>query len=56
MMIPTDCIVIEGTDLATDESPMTGEPEQIEKNHVTADNYDSNPNPFLIGKTLIVSG
>ena len=55
-MIPTDCIVIEGTDLATDESPMTGEPEQIEKNHVTADNYDSNPNPFLIGKTLIVSG
>ena len=27
MRIPADCIVIEGTDLASDESAMTGEPE-----------------------------
>lgn len=56
MMIPTDCIVIEGTDLAADESAMTGEPEAIDKQSVNAGNYESNPNPFLIGKTLIVSG
>jgi len=27
MRIPADCVIIEGTDLATDESAMTGEPE-----------------------------
>lgn len=31
MKIPADCILIEGTDIATDESAMTGEPEQVEK-------------------------
>lgn len=54
--VPTDCILIESTDFATDESPLTGEPEQVEKSAVTEDNYTSNPNPFLLGKTLIVSG
>lgn len=27
MRIPCDCVLIEGTDIATDESAMTGEPE-----------------------------
>jgi len=27
MRIPADCVLIEGTDIATDESAMTGEPE-----------------------------
>ena len=31
MRIPADSILISGTDVATDESPMTGEPEQVEK-------------------------
>lgn len=54
MKIPTDCIVIEGTDIATDESAMTGEPEQVDKAAVTQDNYEYNPNPFLLAKTLVV--
>ena len=29
--IPGDCVLLEGTDVATDESAMTGEPEQVEK-------------------------
>jgi Ca2+-transporting ATPase len=29
--VPADCVLIEGTDFATDESTMTGEPEQVEK-------------------------
>lgn len=35
MMIPADALLIEGTDIAADESAMTGEPEQVEKAHVT---------------------
>jgi Ca2+-transporting ATPase len=27
MRIPADCVLIDGTDFATDESAMTGEPE-----------------------------
>lgn len=35
---------------------MTGETEHVEKSHVTQQNYSSNPEPFLIGKTLIAKG
>jgi len=56
MRIPADCVLIDGTDIATDESAMTGEPEQVEKAAVTQHNYMHNPNPFLIGKTLVESG
>lgn len=54
MRIPGDSILIAGTDVSTDESSLTGEPEQIEKSVVTAENYFYNPNPFLLAKTLIV--
>jgi Ca2+-transporting ATPase len=56
MKIPADCVLIDSTDIATDESSMTGEPEQVEKNHVNEKNYHHNPNPFLIAQTLVVSG
>jgi magnesium-transporting ATPase (P-type) len=54
--VPADCLLIESTDFATDESPLTGEPEQVEKSNVFEANYKYNPNPFLLGKTLIVNG
>ena len=54
--VPADCLLIESTDFATDESPLTGEPEQVEKSNVVEANYKYNPNPFLLGKTLIVNG
>jgi magnesium-transporting ATPase (P-type) len=56
MRIPADSILVEGTDIATDESAMTGEPEQVEKTAVNEFNYQYNPNPFLIGNTLVESG
>jgi len=56
MRIPCDCILIEGTDIATDESAMTGEPEQVEKAPVNEATFVHNPNPFLLGKTLVESG
>lgn len=56
MRIPCDCVLVEGTDIATDESAMTGEPEQVEKAAVSESNFEHNPNPFLLAKTLVESG
>jgi len=56
MRIPADAVLLEGIDISTDESAMTGEPEQMEKTAITAENYESNPDPFLLGKTLICNG
>lgn len=56
MRIPADCILLEGIDVSTDESAMTGEPDQMEKNGVTAANYEHNVDPFLLGKTLVCQG
>ena len=56
MRIPGDCIVLESIDLSTDESGLTGEPDHLEKVAITEDNYETNPDPFLLGKTLVVNG
>jgi P-type E1-E2 ATPase len=56
MRVPADCILLEGIDVETDESAMTGEIEAVPKTGITDANYESNPNPFLIGKTLVNSG
>jgi magnesium-transporting ATPase (P-type) len=56
MRVPADCIVLESMDIHTDESAMTGEPEQMEKTAITEMNYESNPDPFLLGKSLVASG
>lgn len=56
MRIPADCILLEGIDISCDEAAMTGEPDQMEKTGITNDNYEHNPDPFLLGKTLICNG
>ena len=56
MRIPADCLLLEGIDISTDEAAMTGEPDQMEKSNVTEQNYEHNPDPFLLGKTLICQG
>lgn len=35
MKIPADCLLLDGIDIACDESAMTGEPDQMEKSNVT---------------------
>lgn len=56
MRVPADCLLINGTDVACDESAMTGEPDQMEKTPLNESSYEHNPCPFMIGKTLVVSG
>lgn len=56
MKIPADCLLIDGIDISCDESAMTGETDHVEKSAVNEQNYTSNPEPYLIGKTLVVQG
>jgi len=54
--VPADCVLISSADLVTNESTLTGETEPNHKLHVTAQNYKSNPNAFLLKSTLVESG
>ena len=56
MRIPADCILLEGIDISCDEAAMTGEPDHMEKTAITHENFDSNPDPFMLGKTLVCNG
>jgi len=56
MKIPADCILLTGTDVAADESSLTGEPEQVVKSDVNEHNVTDNPSPFLLAGTLLASG
>jgi P-type E1-E2 ATPase len=50
--MPADCILIEGDELKTDESNITGE-----SDHVKKFAYGSkHGNPFLLGDSMIVLG
>jgi len=42
--------------MTASESAITGEPESFEKEAVSADNYSSNPCPFVLKSTLIETG
>lgn len=56
MSVPADVVLIESTDVSSDESALTGEPDTVEKVHITEDNKAYNPNPFLYAKTLVCQG
>lgn len=54
--IPADCVAIKSQEFMTNESGLTGEPEGLHKSHVTAENYHTNPDPFLLQNTLVEKG
>lgn len=54
MKVPADCILVAGTDISCDESAMTGEPDNMDKDPVDEHNIMHNPNPFMLAKTLII--
>lgn len=56
MQIPADSILIQGQDVQVDESCMTGEPDELPKFAVTEENYEHNPSPFLMAKTMMTKG
>lgn len=55
--VPCDVIVIQSTEIISDESSVTGESDPMHKDAITLENlYQPSISPFLIGKTLISSG
>ena len=54
--VPADCILIESTELACNESALTGEPEPMLKEVLTNENYEFNPCPFVLQGSLIENG
>jgi len=56
MKLPADSIVIRGIDIQADESSMTGEPDEMAKFAITEDNFEHNPSPFLMAKTMLTKG
>jgi len=56
MKIPADCILIEGQEFETNESELTGEPDQLSKVALTADNYTDGSVAALLGMSLCVKG
>lgn len=54
--VPADCVLVNSTDLSINESNLTGEAEAMNKQHVTAENYQTNPQPFIMSSSLVESG
>lgn len=54
--IPADCILISSVGMSCNESDMTGEPDALRKSHVTDQNFDQNPNPFVLKGSLVEEG
>jgi len=54
--IPADCLLFEDFNISTNESSLTGEPDELKKFAVNEENIDHGPNPCLLRNTLVVTG
>lgn len=61
MRIPADCILISGMDITVDEAPYHEDRETINAKSLSEgtiedNNHTSNPDPFLLTKSLVMTG
>ena len=57
MRIPADCILVEGMDVTVDEHEYYEDRETIVRKSVsTGENHKENPDPFLLTRSLVLSG
>lgn len=58
MRIPADCILIDGMDVAVDESLYNEDRESIVQKRISQgeDHHRENPDPFLLAGTLVTAG
>jgi Ca2+-transporting ATPase len=55
--IPADCILIEGNDITVDEAYYNDKKETIVKKSLSdGENHRENPDPFLLCKSLVLTG
>lgn len=58
MRIPADCVLLDGQDITVDEAIYNEDRELIAPKSVSKgeDNHRENPDPFLLSRTLVLSG
>lgn len=56
MKLPADAIMVEGQDVKTDESELTGEPDPMPKHVITEMNYKDGFEGTLMAKSLVMEG
>ena len=56
MKVPADCIMIDGQDVVCQESELTGEPDGVDKEPVTEENYNSGIMSTMMAKSLVTQG
>jgi magnesium-transporting ATPase (P-type) len=58
MRIPADCVLLDGQDITIDEAIYNEDRELIAPKSVSKgeDNHRENPDPFLLSRTLVLSG
>lgn len=54
--VPADCLLIDGQNVSCDEGELTGEPDDINKEAITADNYMKGGMCTLLAKSTVKSG
>lgn len=54
--VPADCVLIDSVTMTNNESGLTGEPDALPKSHVTSENLESNPCPFILKSALVETG
>lgn len=54
--IPADCVIVEALTFMTNESELTGEPDQLEKVAIDSDNYTDGSVAALLGMSMCVKG
>jgi Ca2+-transporting ATPase len=56
MKIPADSVLVEGQEFYTNESELTGEPDQLPKVAINSENYHDGSVAALIGMSMCVKG
>ena len=54
--IPADCLLIQSVNISTDESSLTGEPDELKKFAANGENIDQNICPLLLRNSLCKTG
>lgn len=59
MRIPADCVLIDGMDITVDEKYYHHQHETIVRKSLSSpdgDNHRENPDPFILAKSLVMTG
>ena len=56
MKVPADCILVSGQNVTCKEDALTGEPDELEKTPLTAENYKKSKSCVMFAKATVAGG